>query len=93
MYRQTGYRNIITVAYVRDRAWSVYLYGEIIPSFSEGIIDRTSAQAMLYPTCTIISRLDLAHYDISRAKDWVSVYCGTRCIYDPWKRLKDLSLR
>ena len=25
---------------------------------------------MLYLTCTIISRVDLAHYGVSRAKDW-----------------------
>ena len=34
---------------------------------------------MLYVTCTIISSVDLAHYEVSRAKDWVSVYCGTIC--------------
>ena len=54
---------------MRDRAWSVRLYGEII--------DRTGAQTMLYLTCTIISSVDLAHYGVSRAKDWVSVDCGT----------------
>ena len=32
---------------------------------------------MLYLTCTIISSEDLAHYEVSRAKDWVSVDCGT----------------
>ena len=32
---------------------------------------------MLYLTCTMISSVDLAHYGISRAKDWVSVDCGT----------------
>ena len=44
---------------------------------SEGIIDRTSPQTMLYLTCTMISNVDLAHYGVSRAKDWVSVHCGT----------------
>ena len=53
------------------------LYGEIIPRFSEGIIDRTGAQTMLYLTCTIISSVDLAHYGVSCAKDWVFVDCGT----------------
>ena len=38
------------------------LYGEIIPSFSEGTIDRTGAQTMLYLTCTMITSVDLAHY-------------------------------
>ena len=32
---------------------------------------------MLYLTCTMISSVDLAHYGVSRAKDWVSVDCGT----------------
>ena len=32
---------------------------------------------MLYLTCTTITSVDLAHYGISRAKDWVSVDCGT----------------
>ena len=63
--------------YVRDRAWFVRLCGEIIPSFSEGIIDRTGAQTMLYLTCTTINSVDLAHYAVSLAKDWVSVDCGT----------------
>ena len=55
------------------------LYGEIIPSFSEEIIDRTGAQTMLYLTCTTITSVDLAHYGISCAKNWVSVDCGTSC--------------
>ena len=42
------------------------LYGEI-----------TGAQTMLYLTCTMISSVDLACYRVSRAKDWVSVDCGT----------------
>ena len=32
---------------------------------------------MLYLTCTTISSVDLARYRVSRAKDWVSVDCGT----------------
>ena len=62
---------------VRDRTWFVRLYGEIIPSFSEGIIDRTDAQTMLYLSCTMTSRVDFAHFGVSHAKDWVSVDCGT----------------
>ena len=31
---------------------------------------------MLYLTCIMISSVDLAHYGVSRAKDWVSVDCG-----------------
>ena len=33
---------------------------------------------MLYLTCTTITSVGLAHYGVSRAKDWVSVDCGTR---------------
>ena len=33
---------------------------------------------MLYLPCTMISSVDLAYYGVSRAKDWVSVDCGTR---------------
>ena len=58
---------------VIDRAWFVCLYGEI----SSGIIDRTGAQIMLYLTCTTITSINLAHYGVSRAKDWVSVNCCT----------------
>ena len=32
---------------------------------------------MLYLTCITITSVDLAHYGVSRAKDWVSVDCGT----------------
>ena len=32
---------------------------------------------MLYLTCTMISSVDLAHYGVARAKDGVSVDCGT----------------
>ena len=53
------------------------LYGEIIPELSEGIIDCTGAQTMFYLTCTTITSVDLAHYGVSRAKDWVSAGCGT----------------
>ena len=31
---------------------------------------------MLYLTGTTISSVDLAHYGVSRAEDWVSVDCG-----------------
>ena len=68
---------IILIVQVRERAWFVRLCGEIILSFSEGIIDCTGAQTMLYLTCTVISGVDLAHYEVAHAKDWVSVDCGT----------------
>ena len=35
---------------------------------------------MLYLTCTTITSIDLAHYGVSRAKDRVSVKCGTSCL-------------
>ena len=35
---------------------------------------------MLYLTCTMISSIDLEHYEVSRAKDWVSVNRGTNLI-------------
>ena len=63
--------------YKRDRAWFVRLYGEIISSFNEGIIDRTGAKTMLYLTCTMISSVNHAHYGVFHAKDLVSVDCGT----------------
>ena len=43
---------------------------------ASGIIDRTDAQTMLYLTCTMISSVDLAHLEVIRAKDWLSVDCG-----------------
>ena len=41
------------------------------------VSDHTGAQTMLYLTCTMIFSVDLAHYGVTRAKDWVSVDCGT----------------
>ena len=32
---------------------------------------------MLYLTCTTITSVGLAHYGVSRVKDWVSGDCGT----------------
>ena len=48
-----------------------------------GEIDRAGAQTMLhvYLTCTTIISVDLAHYGVSPAKDWVSVDCGTKSLY------------
>ena len=40
-------------------------------------VRRDNPRAMLYLTCTAITSIDLAHYGVSRAKDWVSVKCGT----------------
>ena len=37
---------------------------------------------MLYLTCTTITSVDLAHYGVSRVKDWVSVDCGTKIFID-----------
>ena len=33
---------------------------------------------MLYLTGTMVSRVDLAYYGVSRTKDWVSVDSGTK---------------
>ena len=44
---------------------------------------------MLYLTCTTITSIDLAHYGVSRAKDWVSVKCGTS-IVETWTMAYDL---
>ena len=38
---------------------------------------------MLYITCTTITSVDLAHYGVSRAKDRVSVDCGTNYVIAP----------
>ena len=35
---------------------------------------------MLYLTCIMISSVDLAHYGVSRAENWVLVDCGTKQI-------------
>ena len=40
-------------------------------------LSAVQAQTMLYLTCTTITSVDLAHYGVSHAKDWVSVDCGT----------------
>ena len=40
---------------------------------------------MLYLTCTVISSVDLVYQGVSRAKDWVSVACGTSTL----KRIKN----
>ena len=53
------------------------MYGEIIPRFSEGIIDRTGAQTMHYLMCTMIPSVNLAQYGVSCATEWISVDCGT----------------
>ena len=39
--------------------------------------DNPRALARGLSTCTMILSVDLAHYGISRVKDWVSGDCGT----------------
>ena len=51
------------------------LYREIIAELKRG------TQTMLYLTCTMVSSVDFAHYEVSRAKDWLSVDCGTKISY------------
>ena len=55
----------------------------------EIIIDHTGARTMLDLTFTMISIVDLAHYGVSRAKDWVSVDCGTNLYW--WISSKGVS--
>ena len=49
---------------------------------------------MLYLTYTTITSVDLAHYGVSRAKDWVSVDCGTM-FYGryKYKEIEDTNIR
>ena len=54
-----------------------------VRSLNEGIIDCTGAQAMLYLTCTTIPSVELAHYGVSGAEDWVSGDCGTKSHTSP----------
>ena len=46
-------------------------------ALASGLSTVQAHKPMLYLTCTIISKVDLAHYGVSRAKDWVSINCGT----------------
>ena len=49
---------------------------------------------MLYLACTTITSIDLAHYGVSRAKDWVSVKCGTiLCFRNEEEALQPMSTR
>ena len=41
---------------------------------------------MLYLICTMISSVGLAHNGVARAKDWVSVDCGTSLNSAPFFR-------
>ena len=43
----------------------------------KGLSTIVGTQMMLHLTCTMISSVALAHNEISHAKDWVSVDCGT----------------
>ena len=55
------------------------LYGEIIPELLARGLSTIQAHkpSMLYLTCTTITSVDLEHYGVSRAKDWLSVNSGT----------------
>ena len=44
-------------------------------------LSTKGTQTMLYLTCTMISRVDLAHNGVSCAKDLVSVDCGTIVVF------------
>ena len=53
------------------------LYGEIVPELRRGDYRPYRRTNILCLICTMISSVDLAHYGVSHAKDWVSVDCGT----------------
>ena len=38
---------------------------------------RGLSTVQAHKPCSVITSVDLAHYGVSRAKDWVSVDCGT----------------
>ena len=42
---------------------------------------RVLSTVQSHKPCSMISSVVLAHYGVSCAKDWVSVDCGTTCIY------------
>ena len=65
------------------------LYEEIIPS---GIINRIGVQTVPFLTCTTISVVDLAHFGVSRAKDWVSVACGTNSNFHNSRLFRETSV-
>ena len=46
-------------------------------ALARGLSTVQAHKTMLYLICTMISSVDLAHNGVSRAKDWVSVDCGT----------------
>ena len=61
---------------------------------ARGLSLRTGAQPMLYLTCTTITSVDLKHYVVSRAKDWVSVDCGTKIWWrDSQKKFHQFGVR
>ena len=49
-------------------------------------VQRDNPQALGRELSTMISSVDLAHYGVSGAEDWVSVDCGTR----PYIRIASL---
>ena len=62
-------------AQVRDRAW--FVQRENPRALARGLLTTQAHKTVLYLTCTTITSVDLAHYGVSRAKDLVSVDCGT----------------
>ena len=73
--------------YVKDRAWFVRLYGEIIPELKRG--DNRPHRR----TNHALSSVDLAYYGISLAKDWVSGDCGTKVYYQIFSTHLTVSLK
>ena len=48
-------------------------------ALARGLSTVQARKNMLCLTCSMISSVDLAHYGLSRVKDWVSGDCGTIC--------------
>ena len=51
------------------------LYGDNPRALARGL---STVQAHKPCSISLVTSIDLAHYGVFRAKDWVSVDCGTR---------------
>ena len=62
---------------MRERAWFVRMYGEIIPELLRVSTYRRSNHALSCNVCTTIARVDHARYEVPSAQE-----SGT-CIWGP----------
>ena len=46
-------------------------------ALARGLSTEQAHKRLLYLTCTTITSVDLAQYEVSHAKDWLSADCGT----------------